>query len=150
MKRSLMLLGAMLLLCNMSAWAQDDAVAKEDKKFEGTWNVVSMESGGKKVPEEHFADMTFTFKGKTYEQKVGDMIVEGGKQDLDPSKKPLQMDITVSEGDAKGKKQLAIYEWDGEDTVKICAANHGEAKRPEKFETKEGAGDMIFVLKRKK
>ncbi len=150
MNRTLVLLGAMLLLCNMSAWAQDDAVAKEDKKFEGTWNVVAMDANGKKMPEEAFADMTFTFKGKTYEQKVGDMLVEAGKQDLDPSKKPMHMDITVSEGDTKGKKQLAIYEWDGADTVKICAADHGDAKRPEKFESKEGARDMVFVLKRKK
>ena len=62
----------------------------------------------------------------------------------------MNMDITVTDGETKGKKQLAIYEWDGADKVKICAADHDDTKRPEKFETKEGARDMIFVLKRKK
>lgn len=148
MKRSLLLVWALLATLG-AAWAVDDKVAEEDKKFEGTWVVTMMETGGQKVPEQAFADMTFTFKGKKYEQKVGDKLVEAGTQDLDPSKTPKQMDITVSEGEAKGEKQLAIYEIDG-DKAKICAAIHGDKERPNKFETKEGSMSMIFELKRKK
>ena len=149
MKRSIWLVWALLATLGVQAWAMDDKVAEEDKKFEGTWIVTAMEVGGQKVPEEGFKEMTFTFKGKNYEQKVGDMLVEAGKQDLDPSKTPKLMDITVSEGEAKGEKQLAIYEIDG-DKAKICAAIHGDKERPSKFETKEGSKNMIFELKRKK
>lgn len=149
MKRSLWFVWALLATLGVQAWAMDDKVAEEDKKFEGTWIVTAMEVGGQKVPEEGFKEMTFTFKGKNYEQKVGEMLVEAGKQDLDPSKTPKLMDITVSEGEAKGEKQLAIYEIDG-DKAKICAAIHGDKERPSKFETKEGSKNMIFELKRKK
>ncbi|MFO0812692.1 MAG: TIGR03067 domain-containing protein [Gemmatales bacterium] len=150
MKRTLILAWAVLAALVLPAWAADDKVADEDKKFEGTWVVVAMEVGGRKMQEEAFAEMTFTFKGKNYEQKIGDMLVEAGKQDLDPSKKPMNMDITVTDGETKGKKQLAIYEWDGADKVKICAADHDDTNRPAKFETKEGSKEMIFILKKKK
>ena len=148
MKRSLLLAWALLATLG-AAWAVDDKVADEDKKFEGTWVVTMMEVGGQKVPEQAFAEMTFTFKGKKYEQKVGDTLVEGGTQDLDPSKTPKNMDINVTDGETKGKKQLAIYEIDG-DKAKICAADHDDKERPSKFETKEGSKNMIFELKRKK
>ena len=55
----------------------------------------------------------------------------------------------MTDGETKGKKQLAIYEIDG-DKAKICAADHDDTERPTKFETKEGSKSMIFELKRKK
>lgn len=150
MKRLLVLTWVCLAFCSLQALPQDDKVAEEDKKFTGTWVVTAMEFGGNKVDEANYKEMTFTFKGKNYEQKLGDQLMEAGKQDLDPSKKPMHMDITVTDGETKGKKQLAIYEWDGNDKVKICAADHGDTTRPAKFETKEGSRSMIFELKRKK
>lgn len=149
MKRTFLMIGVLLLASTLSLRAEDDAVAKEDKKFEGTWEVVELHISGQKLDKEVYSNWTFTFKGKDYEQKAGDNVLEAGKQTLDPSKKPMHMDIAVSEGEAKGEKQLAIYEWDGDDKVKICAAKHGETTRPEKFETKEDSGEMYFVLKRK-
>jgi uncharacterized protein (TIGR03067 family) len=125
-----------------------DKVAAEDKKFEGTWVVTAMEGDGQKVPKENFENMTFKFEGKKYTQKNGDDLMEAGTQDLDPSKTPKQMDIHVTEGETKGKLQLAIYEING-DTCKICAADHGSKERPSKFETKEGTRQLMFELKRK-
>lgn len=149
MKRSLLLVWALVCAVVLPAYAQDDKVAEEDKKFEGTWIVLSLEVGDRKLEGDDLGEMTFTFKGKNYEQKSGDKLIEAGKQDLDPSKKPMHMDITVTDGETKGKKQLAIYEWDGKDKVKICAADHDETTRPEKFEAKEGSKNMLFILKRK-
>jgi uncharacterized protein (TIGR03067 family) len=148
-KKIILGIGVALLATTFSLRAEDDAVAKEDKKFEGTWEVVEFEANGEKVPKEVYENWTFTFKGKEYTQKSGDDVLEAGKQALDPSKKPKHMDITVSEGEAKGEKQLAIYEFDGDDKVKIAASKHGETTRPEKFESKEDKGDMYFVLKRR-
>lgn len=149
MKRTFLTMSVVLLASTFSLRAEDDAVAKEDKKFEGTWEVIEFFVNGQKVDKDVYADWTFTFKGKEYQQKDGDKVMEAGKQTLDPSKKPKHMDIAVAEGETKGEKQLAIYEWDGDDKVKICAARHGETTRPEKFETKEDSGEMYFVLKRK-
>jgi uncharacterized protein (TIGR03067 family) len=155
MSRCLYLLLA-LVLCGFlsTAWADDndkdkDKVSAEDKKFEGTWQVTAMEANGQKMDKDNFADMTFEFKGKKYWQKNGDDLMEAGTQDLDPGKKPKLMDINVTDGQTKGKKQLAIYEIEG-DKIKICAADHGDDKRPSKFSTEEGSKQLYFELTRKK
>jgi uncharacterized protein (TIGR03067 family) len=151
MKR-LFVLGLALALVSVGSWCRaddKDKVAEEDKKFEGTWIVTALEVNGMKIGPENFENMTFTFTGKKYEQKDGDRLIEAGTQDLDPGKKPKVMDITVTGGETKGTKQLAIYEIDG-DRCKICAAQHESKDRPQKFETKEGSGHMLFELKRKK
>jgi uncharacterized protein (TIGR03067 family) len=147
------LLGLMWLIALLSlvgaACADDkDKAAEEDKKFEGTWQVVTLEIGGNKAQNEAFESMTFTFTGKKYEQKNGDELVEAGTQDLDPAKTPKNMDVNVTDGETKGKKQLAIYEING-DTCKICFAQHDSKDRPTKFETKD-TDNMYFELKRKK
>lgn len=128
-----------------------EKVAAEDKKFEGNWVVTKMESGGQSATEDDLGGMTFTFKGKKYEQKQGDRVVEAGTQDLDPTKKPKHMDVTVSEGTegTEGKKQLAIYEIDG-DKIRACFAQHGDKERPTKFEGKEGSTHIYIEMKRKK
>jgi len=147
------LLGIMWAISLLSlfgiAQADDkDKAAEDDKKFEGTWKVAVMEIGGNKAPTEAFENMTFTFTGKKYVQKSGDNVVEAGTQDLDPSKSPKYMDVTVTEGETKDKKQLAIYEIDG-DTCKICFAQHDSKDRPTKYDTKD-TDNMYFELKRKK
>jgi len=146
---TLWILTTVLLGLLASARADDkDKVAAEDKKFEGTWKVVKMEVGGEKVTDDVFENMTFTFTGKKYEQKRGDQLMEAGTQDLDPSKTPKLMDVTVTDGETKGKKQLAIYEIDG-DKCRLCFAQHDSTDRPTKFETKDSE-NMLFELKRKK
>ena len=89
---------------------------------------------GNKAPNQAYEKMTFTFKGKKYEQKNGEEVVEAGTQDLDPSKSPKHMDVSVTDGETKGQKQLAIYEIDG-DTCKMCFAQHDTKDRPSKFDT---------------
>jgi len=126
-----------------------EKVAAEDKKFEGTWQVTKEEHNGQSGDEERVAASTFVFKGKHYEQKIGDEVVEAGTQDLDPTKSPKHMDVTVAKGQGEtvGKKQLAIYEIEG-DTIKASFAPHGETTRPTKLESKEG---VIYIeMKRKK
>jgi uncharacterized protein (TIGR03067 family) len=127
-----------------------DKVAAEDKKFEGTWQVTKEVHNGRAIDEDRVSRTTFVFKGKKYEQKIGDEVVEAGTQDLDPTKSPKHMDVTVSKGDGtEGLKQLAIYEIDG-DTIKACFANHGEKERPTKLESKEDSGHIYIEMKRKK
>lgn len=148
--RTLVIVWTFIVMClaNLSYADDKDKAAEEDKKFEGIWQVTALEVGGNKAQNEAFETMTFVFKGKKYEQKVGDEIVEAGTQDLNPSKTPKHMDVHVTEGDAKGKLQLAIYEING-DTLKMCFAPHESKDRPLKFESKE-PGHQYLELKRKK
>lgn len=150
MKRILGIAWMIAALCLASQTLADDKdkAAEEDKKFEGTWQVTLLEVGGNKAQNEAYETMTFVFKGKKYEQKIGDDIVEAGTQDLDPSKTPKHMDVQVTDGDAKGKKQLAIYEING-DILKMCFAPHESTDRPLKFDSKV-ANHQYLELKRKK
>lgn len=162
MYRNVRLVGAALLLflsLALASPAQDDKpkaapdpkkVAEEDKRFEGEWTVVQMIVGGTTADKEALANMTFRFTGKKYVQKVGETVVEAGMQYLDPTKLPRTMDIDVTEGDTAGQRQLAIYEFVDDDTVRIVAAQHGDKTRPAKLESKSGSDHMLFVLKRKK
>lgn len=147
---------AAVLLVNVRADDKDkkddkdkDKVTAEDKKFEGTWQVTKEVHNGQPLTEERVATTTFSFKGNKYEEKIGDQVAEAGTQELDPTKNPKHMDVTVTEGETAGQKQLAIYEIDG-DTLKACFAPHGDTTRPTKLESKEGSMHMYIEMKRKK
>ncbi len=150
-RASMLLVLCLGLLAAGAPYLKDDAadVAAEDKKFEGTWNVVGLEVDGQKLGAENYENQTFTFKGKEYVQKNGDDLVEAGTQDLNPKKTPKEMDIKVTEGMTKGQLQLAIYEIEG-DNCKICAADHGDKERPKELKSTAGSKHMLFTLKRKK
>src|SRR5262245_57159820 len=97
--------------------AAEDA-KKDLDKIQGTWHVVSVENDGAKRPDEVAKDMKMVIKGDKYTFTAGDMT-ESGTIKLDPSKKPATIDISITEGDDKGKTQLGIYQIEG-DTFKIC------------------------------
>jgi uncharacterized protein (TIGR03067 family) len=58
------------------------------------------------------------------------------------------VDLTETEGDAKGKTFRGIYEFGG-DTRKVCLAPEGK-DRPKEFSSKAGSGHILAVLKRVK
>ncbi len=67
---------------------------------------------------------------------------------VDPSRKPRTIDYQMTEGFTKGKRQLGIYEVDG-DTFKACFGKPG-AERPTDFASKPGDGSTLSVWKRGK
>ena len=122
-------------------------VAKDRKKFQGTWTFESVEAGGKKLPPDLFKDMTVTFEGDHYSVKMGSKVVEAATQKLDPSRSPRTLDATVTEGPNKGSVILGIYEIDG-DTLKVCFDPEGK-KRPTAF-TSNPSPQLLVVHKRMK
>ncbi len=120
---SLSALSFLLLLT--AGWADDkeDAAKKEQEKFQGEWKLVGQE------------EVSLKFKGNVYEFTFGGQE-EKGKMKFNPSTKPSQVDVDITDGNDAGKKQVGIYEWDG-DKVKFCFAQAGETKRPEKFDSSD-------------
>jgi uncharacterized protein (TIGR03067 family) len=120
--------------------------AKSDRdKLQGTWVLVSVESGGKKEVLDKDKSGTLTVKGDKGTMKMG-----RGAHDvtfhLDPSKTPKQVDMTVNEGD-KDEVHKGIYKLDG-DTFTLCKS-HPPQQRPTKFASKEGERwPQVFVFKR--
>lgn len=149
-KALVMVAAAGLLL---AADAKEDA-AKEMKKLEGTWKVVSAEAGGAKIPDDKLKDAFIVIKGDKLT-----MVDKGKDKDnkeltlkIDPSKKPKLLDLTDPK-EKDGKPVPAIYALDGNE-LKICIplvemGKKADAKRPESFETKDKA-IMTFNCKREK
>src|SRR5437763_16931726 len=89
-------------------------VAKELKKFQGTWTFESSESGGQKMPADQLKGLVLTFDGAKHTVKQGSEVVQVGTQTIDPSKSPKAIDVTLTDGPMTGSVLLGIYELDGD------------------------------------
>lgn len=108
------------LLTMVRADDKDDAVKKENDKFQGEWKLVN-------------GDIVMKFEGSKYVFEAGDNS-EKGNFKIDASKKHIDLEIT--EGNDKGKNQPGHYEFK-EGTLRIGLAMPGEKERPAKLEDGE-------------
>lgn len=127
------------------------ADSNEDKKSDadGTWVISSMEIGGTKVPDEALKqeDAKLTLAGDKWSLKMGDKTSSGTTK-VDKTKKPLELDITTTEGAKKGTVMKAIVELTG-DTMKACYDLSGN-ERPKEFSTKDKPTYALIEYKREK
>ena len=128
---------------------KDKAVKEDRKQYEGTWQVVSLEVDGNKSAEDDTKKITVVNEadGK-WAIEVEGKVVARGTREIDPTKKPKTVDLTVTEGDGKGQKALGIYEFK-DDTRKVCLAPAGK-ERPTEFTSAAGSGHILALLKRVK
>jgi uncharacterized protein (TIGR03067 family) len=143
--RALTAIGVVVLL---GAEPPADAVKKDLAALEGEWTMVSGERDGQPIPGEYLKSGKRVFKDGEVTVTFGDRLLMKAKVTVDPGKKPKTIDYDVTDGFFKGKKQLGLYEIDG-DTAKFCFANP-DAERPTDFTTKEGSGRTVSVWKRTK
>jgi uncharacterized protein (TIGR03067 family) len=109
-------------------------------KLQGSWTA---EKEGKKIVLRFSKDsFTLTFDGKASFK---------GTYKFDGSKKPKELDMTITEGEKfQGKTSKAIFEVDG-DTLKWCANEPGKDNRPKDFTDKgDDGGHLNIVYKRTK
>lgn len=127
----------------------DDLTKQELKHFEGTWNIVSLELNGNKVADVDAKKIVIINEPNgAMAIEVDGKIVERGQLKIYPTQQPKTVDLTVTEGDSKGKVLLGIYEFDG-DSRKVCYAEPGK-ERPTEFSAGEGSGKYLIQLKRSK
>ena len=132
-----------------SAWAEENETVKKDlAQMQGQWSMVSGSADGQPMPEETRKLMKRVCKGDETTTTMGGQIFIKAKITLDPSKKPKTIDYQMTDGLTKGKKQLGIYEVDG-DTFKSCFGKP-DAERPTDFTSKPGDGRTLSVWKREK
>ena len=131
------------------AWAADnEAVKKDAAQLQGEWSMVSGSADGNPVPDSMLGNSKRVCKGDETTVMIGGQLLMKAKFTLDPSKKPKTIDYEMIEGFTKGKKQLGIYELNG-DTVKFCFGSPG-AERPPDFTSKPSDGRTLSVWKREK
>jgi uncharacterized protein (TIGR03067 family) len=125
-----------------AGWAAAQNGDKDLEKLQGRW-----------VTEKSEKEGTAEFK---FEKNKFTILIDGkdsykGTFKIDASKKPKQMDLTVTEGEKfKDETSLALYQIEG-DTLKWCAGEPGKKDRPKEFPEKQGDSKYLYlVLKRAK
>jgi RNA polymerase sigma factor (sigma-70 family) len=141
--------------------ADKPAAKKDVDPLQGTWNIDSMEWGGKGLPKDLMTGYKFVFDGDklTWEGAIGIMSRAGkvsvigdavykGEFKIDPAQDPKQIDITL-QINKKDRTLLGIYEIKG-DTLKVCYFASNNGRRPTEFASKEGVNIGYIVLTRAK
>ena len=142
----LLLLSFAPLFISLVNAAEDEAVKKDLAQLQGEWTMISGSANGESMSEEMRKEMKRVCKGDEITVTMGDQVFLKAKLTLDPTKKPKTIDYEMTEGFTKGKKQLGIYEING-DTFKACFSSPG-SERP--TELKAGDGLTFSEWKRKK
>jgi uncharacterized protein (TIGR03067 family) len=131
--------------------AGDDVKDKKPEALlEGDWSVVSEEKGGDKqlLNAEDSAKLVLSFKGNKYTFKGDKASEEEGTFKVDTSKKPYTIDLDITSGETKGKKQLGIFEVDAT-SLTLCVEAAGSTARPGAMKTEDGSNVLLFVFKKK-
>jgi uncharacterized protein (TIGR03067 family) len=111
--------------------------------LQGTWAVTSL--NGQAIPD-GAPELTLTFSGNKYHQTLAGQVNERGTFKVDASKKPMTIDLAITEGDDAGKTQLGIIEVTG-DTMRCNLDTPGAGQRPADFTVKNG---VMFAGKKQK
>lgn len=127
--------------------ALEEAIRKDRQMIEGTWRVIALEVNGN-VSNEADARKLVVTNGSdgTWSLAVDGKEIAHGTSEIDPTKTPKTLDFTITEGDAKGKEFLGIYEL-GEKTRRMCFAGEG-MERPKEFASPAGSGQILLRFER--
>ena len=140
------------LLCCMLCLGLSAIVAVaggEKSKLDGVWTATGGSSDGKKLTDDVVAKvmLVVTLKDNTYKVTVMGKQVEAGTWKLDTKPKPAALDLTILEGEEKGKKQLGVMKVEGE-VMTVAFAKAGSDARPKNFDG--GEGIEVTIMKRNK
>jgi uncharacterized protein (TIGR03067 family) len=129
---------------------KDDKGKKDEPKkgeatvLEGTWSVVSMEYGDKKMEGDKVKGMVLVFEGNQLTIKRGAKTIGKGTFTLDGAQKPAHMDYREGKDITSGW-DTAIFHVDG-GALRLCTTADRK-KRPTDFDSKQG---QVVVLKKVK
>lgn len=115
-------------------------------KLQGMWSMVSGVADGESMPEEMVKGGVRVCKGNETTVTINGQVLMKATFTLDSSKQPKTIDYTMTGGFTKGRRQLGIYELNG-NTVRFCFGSPG-APRPTTFESKADDGRTLSVWKK--
>ena len=143
--RIALLIGIAAVTVSSAGAQENEAVKKDLAQLQGEWPMVSGSADGQPMPDLLLKQMKRVCKGDEAAATMAGQIYIKAKVTIDPSKKPKTIDYQMTDGFTKGKKQLGIYEVDGE-SFKSCFGKPG-AERPADFTSKPGDGRTLSVWK---
>lgn len=114
--------------------AKDEAIKKDRQRIEGTWRIAGLTINGNPAKAEDMAKLTVINRadGTWTLRSEGEMVTKGTSE-LDPTKKPKEIDFTATEGGGSGNHYLGIYQL-GDSKRKMCFAPPGKP-RPTEFKS---------------
>jgi uncharacterized protein (TIGR03067 family) len=146
--RNALLIGLTAVAISFVRAEDSPAIKKDVAGLQGAWSMVSGSADGQPMPGDMLKQMKRVCKGDETTTTLGGQVFMKAKITIDPSKKPKTIDYQMTDGFTKGKKQLGIYELDG-DTFKSCFGAAG-AERPKDFASEPGDHRTLSVWKRDK
>jgi uncharacterized protein (TIGR03067 family) len=126
----------------------NEGAKSNQKMLQGTWSLVSVEINKQSVPMGNLKESRLLVKGVKYCFTLEKIRLEM-THEVDSSKSPKWLDMTVVGGPQKGKTYHAIFKLEG-DTLTICRDTQPDKERPAEFSTESSSGLMLIVWKRVK
>lgn len=115
--------------------------------LDGVWLPVEAEFSGKPFADKVLKTMKLTMSAGKYSVNISDSV-DKGEYKVKSSVQPKELDIVGTDGPAKGKRILAIFELNG-DSLRVCYDFDGKT-RPAAFKTEEGGTQFLVSYKREK
>lgn len=122
--------------------APKDAAAKAVASVQGTWAIATI--NGQSLADGGM-QMSLVFTGDKYAQVTNGSTDERGTIKIDPAKKPMTIDLNITEGNDAGKLQLGVFGVEG-DTMTLQLNMAGETTRPTGLVAQDG---YLFVVMKK-
>jgi uncharacterized protein (TIGR03067 family) len=137
------LMGLVVVLLLGADTPKDPRESADEKKFQGTWNVVSTVFDGQPAPKEKLKGRKVVIDRQQLTAFVGDTRGRTLIITLDPKQRPQQIDLKRADRDEVAQ---GIYALEG-DELKLCYGEPG-AKRPTEFASKAGSKVFLLLLRR--
>lgn len=117
----------------------------EAAKYQGVWRFDSFIDRGKIVAKEDREKLTVKFEEDRFTARKDGAFTDGGTWKLGAAKKPMEITLVYTEGNATGITFYGIYRWDDDDLV----ACYG-SERPTKFESDSKNNNRLVRLSKLK
>lgn len=146
--RFILLLVGLLLTSTVSADdTKDEAISKERKRIQGTWQVTTLSINGNKAKDADAKKITVVNGDDgTWSIRSEGKEISKGTSTFDPTKKPKTIDFTPTEGGGKGDQFLGIYQL-GKNARKLCFSPAGK-DRPTEFSSTPENQQILVTFER--
>ncbi|QEF99579.1 hypothetical protein Mal15_36450 [Stieleria maiorica] len=125
----------------------NDAVKKERKRLEGTWQVTSLVVGGNKSKKEDVQKLTVVNGDDGTRSVLSEgKVVSKGTSTLAPMAEPKTIDFTATEGGGSGDRFVGIYQL-GKKKRKLCFVR-ADQERPTEFTSTAENKYILVAYKR--